>query len=362
MKTVLKKDFKLKSSKEIRTFIYMATLPTPKASTMTMTCDLSTTVNIELVFNLVSILHPRNPDETRFIHPKNVRSKIPFFGIENAIVSAKYKGISKGIRSGQNHMMNNVVSLDLSCMNKNINLKLAKTKIQLTGATSAEMGEHAFNVICQHIDMIQNNLNYIRSLDTDLRKATEEWVVDTIGSLAPASTRLPYIDLAIIEACDFIDHKYAAFLWQYTDDFDDYTSYTEKIKYIVGIIDNTGLEARVIAEPSIESLYPGNVSISNSVYNFSLGEDVSLIQLTKHLIKKGFNVEFHNWNASHMKVTIPVIENGVNVVSNTNKLKAHRFSIHRNGSVKYTSPTFYDKAMSIKKIFLDAVSDYVPEY
>jgi len=340
----------------------MANTTIAKASTMTMTCELSDTVNIELVFNLVSILHPRNPDETRFIHPKNVRSKIPYFGIENAIVSAKYKGVSKGIRSGQNHMMNNVVSLDLSCMNKNINLKLAKTKIQLTGATSAEMGEHAFNVICQHINMIQNNLNYIRNLDEDIRKATEEWVVKTIkDSMIDASTRLPYIDMLAIEKCDFIDHKYAAFLWQYTDDFDDYKSYIEKVNFIVNIINDANQNVCAGTEKN-EVLHPTDISISNSVYNFSLGEDISLIQLTKHLIKKGFNVEFHNWNASHMKVTIPVIENGVNVVSNTNKLKAHRFSVHRNGSIKFTSPTFYDKAMGVKKVFLDAVSDYTPEY
>lgn len=348
---------------------------------MTMTCELSASVNIELVFNFVSILHPRNPDETRFIHPKNVRSKIPFFGIDNAIVSAKYKGVSKGIRSGQNHMMNNVVSLDLSCMNKNINLKLAKTKIQLTGATSAEMGEYAFNVICQHINMIQGNLEYIRSINPELRNATENWVLSAVESRGTDKNRLPYIDTTAIQACDFIDHKYAAFLWQYTDDFDDYASYVEKVKYIVSIISEpeTVVMAPLALNPSgsgsgsatlnpsgsgseSATLNPTNINISNSVYNFSLGEDISLIQLTKHLIKKGFNVEFHNWNASHMKITIPVIENGVNVISNTNKLKAHRFSVHRNGSVKFTSPTFYDKAMSIKKVFLDAVSDYSPEY
>ena len=329
-----------------------------KASTMTMTCELSASVNIELVFNLVSILHPRNPDETRFIHPKNVRSKIPFFGIENAIVSAKYKGVSKGIRSGQNHMMNNVVSLDLSCMNKNINLKLAKTKIQLTGATSAEMGEHAFNVICQHINMIQSNLNYIRNIDEELRKVTEEWVLDEVKAKQTGNTRLPYIDMDAIESCNYIDQKYATFLWQYTDDFDDYESYVNKITFITEAIKDSSQNVYT----GEENIYSKDISISNSVYNFSLGEDISLIQLTKHLIKKGFNVEFHNWNASHMKVTIPVIENGINVVSNTNKLKAHRFSVHRNGSIKFTSPTFYDKAMSIKKVFLDAIVDYTPQY
>lgn len=325
-----------------------------KASTMTMTCDLTTPVNIELVFHLVSILHPRNPDESRFIHPKNIRSKIPFFGIENAIVSAKYKGISKGIRSGQSHMMNNVVSLDLSCMGKNINLKLAKTKIQLTGATSYEMGKHAFEVLCEHVNMIQNNLSYVRSVSNETRKMTEEWVLENVKSSVTLN-RLPYINLDSIESENSIDKKYAAFLWQYTDDFDSFDEYSKKIEWIISKI-NT--DEQIISE----QVNIDNINISNSVYNFSLGEEVSLIQLTKHLIKKGFSVEFHNWNASHLKVSIPVVENGVNVMSNTNKLKAHRFSVHRNGSVKYTSPTMYEKAMESRQLFLDALVDYTPAY
>jgi hypothetical protein len=325
-----------------------------KASTMTMTCGLTVPVNIELAFHLVSILHPRNPDESRFIHPKNIRSKIPYFGIENAIVSAKYKGISKGIRSGQVHMMNNVVSLDLSCLGKNINLKLAKTKIQLTGATSFEMGEHAFRVLCEHVNMIQSNLNYIRTIDLETRKITEDWVIKKVEEMIMPN-RLPYIDMNAIESEEIIDKKYAAFLWQYTDDFDVLDEYCKKIDWIVNKIN--GDEQIVESELNIE-----NINISNSVYNFSLGEEVSLIQLTKHLIKKGFSVEFHNWNASHLKVSIPVVENGVNVMSNTNKLKAHRFSVHRNGSVKYTSPTMYEKAMESRQLFLDALIDYTPEY
>jgi hypothetical protein len=328
-----------------------------KASTITMTCDLSTNVNIELVFNLISILHPRNPDESRFIHPKNIRSKIPFFGIDNAIVSAKYKGVSKGIRSGQNHMMNNVVSLDLNCMDKNINLKLARVKMQLTGATSYEMGEYAFNVLCAHINMIQKNLSYIADLDESIKKQTENWVLETVESTM-CIPRLPYIDIDLIKIASEkgeCDSTYASFLWQYTDDFDDFESYYKKMNWIseTNFGDNKVVDTEVTAS---------NINISNSVYNFRIGEEMSLIQLTKHLIKKGFSVEFHNWNASHLKVSIPVMENGKNVVSNTNKLKAHRFSIHRNASVKQTSPTFYKDAISARQMFVDAIVDYKPEY
>jgi hypothetical protein len=336
-----------------------------KASTITMTCDLSTTVNIELVFNLISILHPRNPDESRFIHPKNVRSKIPFFGIENAIVSAKYKGVSKGIRSGQNHMMNNVVSLDLNCMDKNINLKLARSKIQLTGATSYEMGEHAFNVLCAHINMIQTNLSHINELSSNgakfltLKKRTEEWVLETVKSKIGSGTalRLPYIDMDAItaeKAHSGIDETYASFLWQYTDDFDDFDSFAKKVEWI----SNRDTSINVVESEVSAS----NINISNSVYNFRIGEEISLIQLTKHLIKKGLSVEFHNWNASHLKISIPVMEDGKNVLSNTNKIKAHRFSVHRNDSVKQTSPTFYEDAISARQMFIDAIADYTPSY
>ncbi len=212
--------------------------------------------------------------------------------------------------------------------------------------------------------MIQKNLSYINDLDIDVRNDTQKWVIQTVDSMIDKDStsilRLPYIDIDSINKATengLCDSSYASFLWQYTDDFDDFDSFVKKTQWIGSLFEAGDPPCVADNEISIS-----NINISNSVYNFKIGEEISLIQLTKHLIKKGFSVEFHNWNASHLKVSIPVMENGKNVVSNTNKLKAHRFSVHRNASIKQTSPTFYEAAIEARQMFIDAMSDYTPAY
>lgn len=339
-----------------------------KASTVTMIASLNTTVNIELLYDLFSVMYPRNPDGSRFFHPKNIRNKIPFFGITNSIICVKYKGKIRGIRQNEGQM-NNVVSIDLQVCNKNINLKLARTNIQLTGATSYEMGEHAFKVLCAHVNMINDNVAHIRSLEPELRKKTIEWVLEEVTSqreirLAESPLievkGLPAMDLEKINLTDGIDKKTASFMWQFTEDFDTLEPYLEKIERVSTFINDETLKI-------IESeLGLDNIRISNSVYNFNLGKEVSLIQLTKHLMKKGFSVEFHNWNATHLKISIPIeeeeTESVIEPTTTAHKIKAHRFSVHKNFSIKQTSPSCYDQAIEARNLFLMGISDYVPKY
>jgi hypothetical protein len=343
-----------------------------KASTITMTTSLNTSVNIELAYELFSVLYPRNPDGTRFVHPKNIRNKIPYFGIPNSIICVKYKGKIRGIRQNEGQM-NNVVSIDLQACDKNINLKLAKTKIQLTGATSHEMGKYAFEMLCAHVNMIQANLCYIRNLSEDVCNDTITWVMDYVYDYFTQNGTLPYLDVSALPK--EIDAKLAGFVWQYMEDFDDFEPFQNKIQKVVDILNDHDLNVLESEAP----LEPVDINISNSVYNFNLGKEVSLIQLSSHLMKKGFRCEFHNWNAN-LKVSIPIEEEmddssvnetlqttstgGSNGTSGSNgsKVKAHRFSIHKNFSIKQTSPSCYEQAMEARDLFLYGIADYVPEY
>jgi hypothetical protein len=332
-----------------------------------MTTCLNTSVDIGLAYELFSVLYPRNGDGTRFMHPKNIRNKIPYFGVPNSIICVKYKGKIRGIRQNEGQM-NNVISIDLQVCDKNINLKLAKTKIQLTGATSHEMGAHAFHVLCAHVNMIQANLDYIRSLSEDVCNDTITWVMDYVYNRFTETGTLPYVDISMIDG-SVLDSRLASFVWQYTEDFDTFEAYQTKIQSVIDILNDH--ELNILEDNQV--LEPININISNSVYNFTLGKDVSLIQLSSHLMKKGFRCEFHNWNAN-LKVSIPIESDEMddddtasgtlhtNSTGNSAKVKAHRFSIHKNFSIKQTSPSCYEQAMEARDLFLYGLSDYVPEY
>jgi hypothetical protein len=152
-----------------------------EASTITMICSLEGNIEISNAFEILPVFYPLNPDGTRFYHPIKTRNKIPYFGIKDAIVCIKYKGIIRGIRQNEGQM-NNVISIDLQCCNKNINLKLARSKIQLTGASSEEMGNEAFKVLCNHINTIYNDFLYKNSLSEETKvKTLNDLLLSTSG-------------------------------------------------------------------------------------------------------------------------------------------------------------------------------------
>lgn len=334
-----------------------------EASTITMTATLTSSVNIKVAFDILPVIYPRNPDGSKFVHPKNTRNKIPYFGAENAIVCVKYKGSIRGIRQNEGQM-NNVVSVDLQTGGKNINLKLARTRVQLTGATSDTMGINSFEILCSHLNMIQYQLNYIRSLPEKVRLHTIYWLSD---ATAPSEDgKIPRLNYEFIEEqCKLrpdIDSKFAAFMWQFSDDFDNYKDFNYKLRKVLEIIYNT--KEHVILESDTISV--SDCKISNSVYNYNIGLDISLIELTKFLHKKGFNVQFHNWNSTHLKVSIPIMDEeedddgNENFVNSTGKIKAHRFSVHRGGgSIKQTSPSDSASASEAREFLLKAINEFV---
>jgi hypothetical protein len=341
-----------------------------QASTITLTAILTANVDIQLAYELLPVIHPKNPDGSRFIHPINTRNKIPYFGVENAVVCVKYKGKIRGIRQNKGQM-NNVASIDLQTGNKNVNIKLAKTRVQLTGANSEGMGEKSFKIICSHINLIQSHLHHIRCLSEELRQKTIAWVIQrSFVEKNENEYDLKHIDMNDIQNESEIDTIFATFLWNFCDDFDEAPEYSEKLSRIIEICYNTELN---ICDGYVDIT---DCNVSNSVYNYNIGKEVSLIGLTRHLSAKGFSVSFHNWNSTQLKVSMPIFNDEISEndsdegtdstgrtiatsgTNGSNKIKAHRFTVHRKLSIKQTSPTCNAQAMEAKNLFLEGISDF----
>lgn len=359
------------------------------ASTITMITGIKGNVDIVSAYEVLCILCPRNDDGTRFVHPIKTRNKIPYFGIPNAIVCVKYEGSVRGIRQNKGQM-NNVVSIDLQCCDKNINLKLAKTKIQLTGANSEKMGIEAFQILCAHLNMIQDNINYKNNLSDEIKQNTLDWINSN-----------KELNMEMIELSpDSVDKRLSKILYSYYSEFDKYEDFYEKIKKVMAI--------NFLCSDNVQ---PDNPRISNSVYNYTLGKEISLINMTMHLRKKGFNANFHNWNTTYVNVSIPIMNESKGSSASTpesilsgftesstesdfddqglsedisstspelikelssspeeierspqdkkeGKIKVHRFIIYRGGSIKQTSPTSYDSALDVRNIILEALVDF----
>jgi hypothetical protein len=346
------------------------------ASTITMITTIKGVVDITAAFELLCILYPKNSNGTRFIHPKKTRDKIPFFGIPNIIVCAKYKGKVRGIRENAGQM-NNVVSVDLQCCGKNINLKLAKTKIQLTGASSEQMGVTAFEILCAHLNMVQGHLKNKNSLSEEVKKTTVDWITSNPKLTMEKLQNTP----------SFVNKELVEFLSGYFLEFDTYEDFCNKVHRVMAI-DNL----------CSDDIQPDVSRISNSVYNYTLAKPISLLKMTNHLHMKGFNVSFHNWNSTYLNVSIPIFKSdasstpssipsqstteteeleeeeideadGADALSvggeaatledtKPEKIKVHRFIIYRGGSIKQTSPTKYEEALDVRNTLLEAISDF----
>src|SRR5437868_5497725 len=131
-------------------------LPLLKASTLTMTTPLNGVVDIDTLFRLLPITYPKTLSGGPIQIPKS-RGKIPFFGLEGIIISARYAKKSRGARVGGG-FMSNVISVDLQTGQKNIHLKVSGSKLQLTGALSEEMGDRAFSTMCWHVNSVQGHI------------------------------------------------------------------------------------------------------------------------------------------------------------------------------------------------------------
>jgi hypothetical protein len=256
---------------------------------------------------------------------------------------------------------------------------LAKTKIQLTGASSEEMGNEAFEILCAHLNMIQSHIEYKNSLSEEVKNNTLKFFKE--GNVINLESLPKNIDVRL-----------TTFLSMYMEDFEDYNLFLEKIQRIMDI-----------ETVCTENIQPYVSRISNSVYNYTLNREISLIEMTQHLYKKGFNVSFHNWSSTYLNVSIPILKEApleedalegseeissktpgssssgetIKTVSTTSfsseeseksealekldndKIKAHRFIIYRGGSIKQTSPTSFTEALEARNMILESIEDFV---
>jgi hypothetical protein len=147
----------------------MCTIPYSELgiTTITSVALLDGEVNIDNLFYLLPI--------TYLNLKKACYKKLPVCNILGAIISARYKGCFRGLPKNQKPFKN-AIMIDLSMGNKNVAMKLSKTKIQLCGSTSRDMATFAGKIIVHYVLQIQKLLD--RMYEDKVRtKRTMEWVL-----------------------------------------------------------------------------------------------------------------------------------------------------------------------------------------
>lgn len=142
-----------------------------KVTTMTVITKIKGTVVIDMAFPLINI--------TRLELKKRLRQtkkfKIPYCGVPGAILSAKFKGMTKGIIKTASNSFLNSITLDVCTSKKNVNAKLSGNIIQMCGANSENLAIETAQHIIDHILDIQDDLDYVNE-NKETRDNVIEWI------------------------------------------------------------------------------------------------------------------------------------------------------------------------------------------
>lgn len=326
-----------------------------KPSNMVMVVRFQNSLNLMSVFELLTIV----PFMYEINSKSNNRDKIPYFGVERAIVGIRYKKINRGIRKGDNSM-SNIIALDFQYCKKNIHIKLSKNNLVIVGILNKNMGLEVAKIVLMHIKMVyelfllKNKINASKLVDKLLKVIKngenvymydDEIVSNFINSLKPN------------------DYNFIKYLTMFTADYTSYEKFSSKVKDLMN-------KEFVCYKKFPEITY---YEIVNGIYHYNIGLPLSLINLTKFLDSKGLSVLYNNWdepNFMYLMIPLAIVEdeNETSLENlkkrdfKTPKIKSHRFRINKSGTIRQTSPTDVDDAIKIKNFLLYELSEFLQDF
>jgi hypothetical protein len=294
-----------------------------KLTNVVMVANIEGRLNIEAIGICLPILD--------FGFDRKKKMKIPYFGVDGAIVSIGHSGVHRGIRKeGQ---LPNIVSVDLQLgpsslagmegvEGKNVHIKISSQCLHVTGVRNELMGHIAFATIIAHIKMANDHQSHIRSLSVEDREAT-------IHGAGAGDERFRLY-------ASMFAHEY---LRGEPGDVDRYADFLRKLASSPPLIDGP---CRI-----------RNARVCNSIYTYKVAPSLSLIETSRMLHEKGLGVMYCNWKSDKfMRAILPVYVPGTHEYAGPHlnrkgkeQVDAHRFQIYKTGTIRQYSPTSYAAAI-----------------
>lgn len=314
--------------------------------------------------NLVKafILLPIQPVE---IDCDKIKKKIPYYGIEDVIVSIRYKKQSRGIRPIP-EKADNFVSIDLQINNKNVHIKLSENNVLVMGVVSVEKAIEATECLLDTIYMTDQNIKYLKSCEeSEVKKAYK--YVRNLAVDGKKSLDLPDIELfnsRIKEDSIEIDERLAGLFLTKGYETDSLEVFDENVVYM--------LTTSCISEDIISV---NEYRICNSFYNYGLlikrnGLPLKACFILRNLAGSIINLNnenitssHHNWHGKYTDVVISTygVSKGKLLLDkgkNRNQ-HIHRFNISERGSIRQWSPSSVKEARIVHQYLLCILTDII---
>lgn len=153
----------------------------PEVTMMVADYPLSCPVNIGGVFYLLNVHRPGKVTTCK-------NKILPHYKIPGTIIRTDFGGETRGYIREKSKFFKNSVSIDISCIKQNANIKLSTENIHLCGIVSVDMIEEATDYIISDILEINEILEYAAN-NPELRDKTIEWLKDATRGLSMVRTK-----------------------------------------------------------------------------------------------------------------------------------------------------------------------------
>lgn len=328
-----------------------------KITTITLIISLSGYVFLDEAFALLPITRIELPPSKRVTQ----KFKIPHCKIPGSILSLRYNGYTKGIiRTVSKKAFKNSITCDISTREKNVSLKLSRTKMQMCGASSVEQGIEGANYIISHLNNIQEELNYMSS-HPEKTSRTIIWLKEVVKG-KECQRYLPEMDMSpssnenlsdsfidpvsknkdsvsdyllneneeiLKKLTEEIDERIVRFLLKYKDEFRFYSDFCAELDWISNV-------KTVISQPlQIEDVCTAMVN-----YNYDLGFDIKRYELVTRISGlNGFYARYNNSIEHNVTIELPYdVPEKHRTLRRKNKKPCHTFLVYKSGLVTQSGP------------------------
>lgn len=328
-----------------------------KVTTMTVVMPMDGEVDLDRIFPLLEITRIDLPVTKR----QTQKFKIPCCKIPGAILSARYKGITRGIvKSQSKRYFLNAITIDVSTLEKNVNIKLSKSKMQMCGATSLELAKQAAQYIIDHITRIQNMLEYIDN-NPEIAKLTIDWIKEKtrgppkliiLSDDNQLSQSIINHTITVPETIDpNVDKRIVEFILRFANEMTYHEDFCYQIDWICQ------LKSVVNKIPQILEFQKVMVN-----YNYDLGFNIDRKELVKRINGlNGFTARYENTVDHSVTIELPYkIPEGMRITKRKGKIPCHTFLVYRSGLVTQSGPN--EDLMKPAYEYFNATINEIKEY
>lgn len=284
---------------------------------MVVIAQLAGNIDIDSIFPLLEITKVPLVESKR----RSKRPKIPTCNIRGAILSARYRGVSRGI--ARESYFRNSILVDISNGDKNINIKLSRNSMHICGSKSIEMARDAVNLL---LDKVGQAASFLSSFQERKEELIPQITKMTKGHPVFVEGRLRH---RMAEATS--DDELIRYLLQLAGEFsyhEDFLTHLDWMSQLDKVMELP--QDNVRGTPQITELTKVMVN-----YNYELGFPIDRRLFVEAIDGiNGFTASYENTLQHNVTVILPYYD----PTRKAKKKTCHTFIVYRSGFVTQSGP------------------------